>query len=212
MLHESNVWADLRQTGERTSVYLFRDELDQNVARFHPSLGTSWYLADHLRSIRDIQGLDPNLQNHNEFTVFGSLLSRTNSTVADRYTFTGRELDFSTNDYFFRARFMSPLTGRFLQQDPLGIESEDANFYRYALNAPSIATDATGLTTIIEYKLTIGNRTFGIALHGGHHYWTILGRQLWCIHLQLLLHTHGVGAGRIQIPLPWCRGSRFPRF
>ncbi|WP_182864853.1 putative Ig domain-containing protein [Rhodopirellula sp. JC639] len=212
VLSDSNVWTDLRQTGERIGTYLFRDEMDQNLARYRSGEGTSWYLADHLRSIRDINGAGIGSQNRSEFGVFGSLLTRTNPDIADRYNFTGRELDFSTNDYFFRARFMSPLTGRFLQQDPLGIDSEDVNFYRYALNAPTFATDATGLTTIIEYKITLGNRTFGIALHGGHHYWTVLGRQLWCIHLQFLFHTHGVGAARIQIPLPWCRGTRFPRF
>ncbi len=50
-------------------------------------------------------------------------------------------------------------------------------------NNPLVNIDPFGDTTIIEYKFTIGGRGFVIALHGGHHSWTVLGRTIFCVHL-----------------------------
>jgi hypothetical protein len=38
-----------------------------------------------------------------------------------------------------------PTVGRFLEEDPIGPESGDMNFYRYCGNSPTNATDPTGL-------------------------------------------------------------------
>jgi RHS repeat-associated protein len=47
------------------------------------------------------------------------------SAISNRYTYTGREWDATLGLYHFRARWMSPIAGRFLGRDPLGYE--DAN-------------------------------------------------------------------------------------
>src|SRR5262249_46321335 len=44
-----------------------------------------------------------------------------------------------------RARYYDPTTQRWLSQDPLGFDAGDSNLYRYVNNAPTGATDPSGL-------------------------------------------------------------------
>jgi RHS repeat-associated protein len=48
----------------------------------------------------------------------GSVIA--NSTINNRYSYTGREWDATVGLHHFRARWMSPKTGRFLGRDPIG--------------------------------------------------------------------------------------------
>jgi hypothetical protein len=41
-----------------------------------------------------------------------------------------------------------PTTGRFLEEDPIGIEGADSNFYRYCGNSPTNHTDPSGLQSL----------------------------------------------------------------
>src|SRR5439155_15693372 len=44
------------------------------------------------------------------------------------------------------ARYYDPATGRFLSQDPAGLDAGDLNLYRYVNNAPTNGTDPSGMT------------------------------------------------------------------
>ena len=59
-------------------------------------------------------------------------------------TYTGREWDSDAGIYFYRARFYSPVMGRFLSQDPLG-NAAGINYYAYCSNNPLLLTDPMGL-------------------------------------------------------------------
>jgi RHS repeat-associated protein len=50
--------------------------------------------------------------------------------------------------YSFRNRDYSPTLGRWMEQDPLGLDAGDTNLYRYANDAPSAAVDPLGTTAI----------------------------------------------------------------
>jgi RHS repeat-associated protein len=63
-----------------------------------------------------------------------------------RYGFTAREHDARTGLIHYRARAYDPLTGRFLQRDPIGFASGDLNLYAYVENDPYNWTDPSGLT------------------------------------------------------------------
>src|SRR5207244_2773519 len=64
--------------------------------------------------------------------------------------FTGREND-NTGLYYYRARFYSPLTGRFITEDPIGFVGGDANLYGYVGNNPINQIDPLGLSSTQSY-------------------------------------------------------------
>src|SRR5262249_4414856 len=66
------------------------------------------------------------------------------SQVGNPYLFTGRRLDGETGLYFFRARYLDPVQGRFIQRDPAGYTSTDLNLYEYVNDWPTDAVDPLG--------------------------------------------------------------------
>jgi len=59
----------------------------------------------------------------------GSSLSPQVSSLNNRYTYTGREWDATLALHHFRARWMSPIAGRFIARDPIGF-IDGLNSYR----------------------------------------------------------------------------------
>ncbi|WP_227287777.1 RHS repeat-associated core domain-containing protein, partial [Boseongicola sp. H5] len=76
-------------------------------------------------------------------------------TEEARYGFTAREHDARTGLIHYRARAYDPLTGQFLQRDPIGFASGDLNLYAYVENDPYNFTDPSGLTAL-DGAATIG--------------------------------------------------------
>ena len=74
----------------------------------------------------------------------------TESACDNRFLFQGREYDYDTALYYFRARWYEPETGRWLSPDPIGI-SGGLNLYAFCENDPVNYIDPDGL-----WQLTIG--------------------------------------------------------
>jgi RHS repeat-associated protein len=70
--------------------------------------------------------------------------ANTTSTLGNPYLFTGRQFDPETGLYHYRARFCSPVVGRFLQPDPLAY-LDGLNLYAYCFNDPVNWIDPFGL-------------------------------------------------------------------
>jgi len=64
-----------------------------------------------------------------------------------KYFYTGREFDYDTNLYYYRARYYDPKAGRFITRDPIGFGG-GTNFYAYVGNNPVNGTDPYGLTRL----------------------------------------------------------------
>ena len=74
--------------------------------------------------------------------VLGSNIAR--SSVGNTILFTGREYDYESGIYYFRARSLHPQIGRFMQHDPL-MYVDGMNDYTYVINSPLIYLDNYGL-------------------------------------------------------------------
>jgi RHS repeat-associated protein len=82
---------------------------------------------------------------YGETTIFDSAGNPLGeSAYGNRYLFQGREYDSSAGFYYFRARWYSPETGRWLSKDPIGI-SGGLNLYVFCGNNPVNLTDPFGL-------------------------------------------------------------------
>ncbi|XZE20551.1 RHS repeat domain-containing protein [Pirellulaceae bacterium SH449] len=73
----------------------------------------------------------------------GSVL--TSSAVGNRYTYTGREWDETLGLHHFRARWMSPLAGRFLGRDPIGVYALHFNTFEFVRGNALRSLDPSGL-------------------------------------------------------------------
>jgi RHS repeat-associated protein len=110
-----------------------------------PSL--AFYHSDHLGSSNLITDKDGNQVGLTEFTPYGSISKQTGS-YDPKYKFTGKELDSSTELYFYGARYYDPELGRFITADPTiqkPYDPQDLNRYTYCRNNPINLIDPTGL-------------------------------------------------------------------
>jgi len=83
-----------------------------------------------------------------QVAIFNSSGSSTGTTgIGNDHLYTGRQLDPETGDYYYRARYYSPILGRFISRDPLsGAEfSQGSNLYAYVGNNGVNFTDAEGM-------------------------------------------------------------------
>jgi len=112
------------------------DELFAASERFH-------YQADGLGSVTDITDQFGVVVRAYVYDTFGGIAQET-GTLANPYTYTGREFDIESGLYFYRARYYDPNAGRFLSEDPIRYNSGEINLYRYVRNSPMGGIDPFG--------------------------------------------------------------------
>ena len=129
--------------------------------------GTQTYLQDIVGSV--IASVNPNGSVGAQFTYapYG-LASVSGNKNGGTQSFTGREDD-GTGLLFFRARYLDPNLGRFIQRDPLGVLG-GTNPYLYAASNPVGRADPFGL-----FVVTLGGALSSIVGAGGQYssgfYW-----------------------------------------
>ena len=79
--------------------------------------------------------------------------------------YTAREWDPETGLYYYRARYYDPKIGRFISEDPIGLQGGDVNFYAYVDNNPVRFLDPLGLLKI-DFRIQY-NKMSGPTLAGG---------------------------------------------
>ena len=153
--------AEYNGTGSLQRKYVYGPGIDEPV-RISSGGMNYYYHADALGSITEIsdtQGLRTESYTYDIYgaqTIYNSSGTVTNSSaIGNRLSFTSRYIDADTGSYSYRMRYYNPTLGRFVQTDPLGIDSGDFNLYRYVLNNPVRWTDSLGLGAVI----TLNNGT-----------------------------------------------------
>ncbi len=97
---------------------------------------------DHLQSVTALSGHNGDPEQTVTFGPFGEDLDSTGASP-NVLGYTGRELDSESGLYYYRARYYDPEIGRFLNEDPLGLEA-GINFYVYCQNNPINYNDPSG--------------------------------------------------------------------
>jgi RHS repeat-associated protein len=90
------------------------------------------------------------------FDAYGTLIVRTGTNV-NRFLYAGEQFDEDLGQYYLRARYLNPETGRFLtmdshpgsNQDPLSLHK-----YLYAHNNPVNGIDPSGHSFILEFTIS----------------------------------------------------------
>ena len=137
------------------------------VARQSSGGTVAWYLADQLGTVRNIINNSGAIIDHVDFSAFGTVLNESSPTNGDRFTgFAMLERDTVTGLNLAVYRGENSGTGRWVSEDPVGINGGDDNFYRYVLNEPTYGEDPLGLQQAGQYGGTDG-RTKGPAKHRG---------------------------------------------
>jgi len=162
-----NIFAELNGNNQVEAVYTHSplnpdDILEAEITHdgvqggLASSPGKYQFLKDVIGTVIDITDSDGNVIQRYNYTAFGKIRSIKDGSDNDitgspivntAFAFTGREHDFETGLYYYRARYYDPAIGRFLQSDPAPgrmLSPITFNKYVYAGNNPMLFTDSTG--------------------------------------------------------------------
>lgn len=114
--------------------------LDETYATIGPE-GVTSRLFDGLGSTRVLTDQNGNSTASFAYAPYGQVSRSGAGDTAFR--FTGREDDGASGLYYYRARYYHPTLGRFISEDPLGLEA-GVNTYAYVDGDPTMYTDPEG--------------------------------------------------------------------
>ena len=148
-------------SGAQQARYVHGRRIDEIIVMMNKH-GTFYPHHDALGNVTMLTGQDGRLVERYTYSVTGQVSisdavgkSLTESTVGNRWMFTGREWLQEVGLYDYRNRVYSADLGRFLQTDPIRFEANDSNLYRYVSNGYIGAIDPFGLAEINVIVTTV---------------------------------------------------------
>ena len=133
--------AEYDASGAMLRRYVHGPGIDEPLVAY-PGSGTAnkeWLYADHLGSVVATASITGTSTATYAYGPFGE----PNQTAGVRFRYTGQTLMPNLGLYYYKARFYSPVIGRFLQTDPIGF-GDGLNLYAYVGNSPLNFNDPSG--------------------------------------------------------------------
>jgi RHS repeat-associated protein len=165
LYNEAGMVEELDQTGNPLARYVRGTDDDELLAETR--LGTTvYYEQDGLGSVTSLSTSEGMLANTYVYDSFGRLNATAGSAI-NPFQYTARDFDSETGLQYYRARYYDPTIGRFINEDPIGIEG-GINAYAYVHNRPTDLNDPFGLRDVYvaiwnAQNLLSSNRSVGHA-------------------------------------------------
>jgi RHS repeat-associated protein len=135
---------ELDSLGNRIREYSYQPGIDQPVA-VKTSTGTFYYQLDASGSVGAIWNTSNSTVAGYTYDPYGYAVDTSGTTLAQPLRWKGREYEGETGLYYMRARYYDPSVGRFISEDPAGLQG-GINPYAFADGDPVNKSDPTGLT------------------------------------------------------------------
>jgi RHS repeat-associated protein len=135
--------------GSPTYTYIYASYIDEPVMR-GGSGGLRYYHHNQQYSITAVSDGDGSVVERYAYSPYGQVTIAdasgteiSDSAIANRYTYTGREWDDGLSLYHYRARMYDAVGGRFVSRDPMG-HIDGYLLYRLSRSNPSRFVDPLG--------------------------------------------------------------------
>jgi len=132
----------------------------QRISEYQMVSGTwtaSYYGYDGAGSVRQLTNSAGAVTDTYDYDAFGNKVNST-GTTPNAYMYRGEAFDSDLGLYYLRARYMNPLTGRFMSRDPNEGKAKvpaTLHKYLYAFGDPVNRIDPRGREALVEYKVTM---------------------------------------------------------
>ena len=157
-------------SGSTATANLISGGIDEIFTRAD-SAGAFTPLRDALGSTIALVDSSGNVVTTYAYDPFGGTIV-SGSANANEYQYTGRENE-GNGLYFLRARYYSPVLGRFISEDPVGFNGGSTNVYAYVRDNPANLSDPTGENP----ACLVGGLLGTIAYNSNVIYQSIAGRK-----------------------------------
>lgn len=141
--------------------YVYGNNIDEALSMTKND-NTYYYHTNHLGSVMALSDNSGKLIERVDYDAYGQPAffdatdnELTASSIGNTILFTGREFDYETGNYYYRARTMHPSIGRFMQKDPLSF-IDGMNDYGCVHNMPTLNIDPLGLFSSQEFLGDMG--------------------------------------------------------
>jgi len=144
--------AELDTLGNGVAGYTYYPGTDNvaSVLRHDRGDSTYYYIQDYSQNVLALLALTSGgvtIDNQYRYEPFGNTQGSTTSTIPNTLQFAGREYDAETKLYYDRARYLDPALGRFVSEDPLGLNG-GINPYTFVGNDPVNGSDPSGKISV----------------------------------------------------------------
>lgn len=159
-----NVVGEYNSTGSKVASYTHGLGL---VSRTAGDNSVAFYDADAVGNITGLTDATGTLVNEYHYTPFGRELFES-ETLANNFEFNGAfgVSEDAENLHYMRARSYDTETGRFLTEDPLFLDGDVQNLYRFGYNNPVSFVDPEGDLAFLPALYFLGQ--LGLAAYSGY--------------------------------------------